>query len=61
MAQGLTNRQIAERLVISPRTAGVHVTHILEKLGLHTRAQVAVWAATHGLHQPPTTRHAGGR
>jgi non-specific serine/threonine protein kinase len=49
IAQGLSNRQIAARLVITPATAGVHVVHILNKLGMHTRAQVAVWAAAHGL------------
>jgi non-specific serine/threonine protein kinase len=45
LARGLTNRQIAERLVISPATVGVHVEHIFFKLGLHTRAQLAAWIA----------------
>jgi DNA-binding NarL/FixJ family response regulator len=49
VARGLTNRQIAERLVISERTADNHVTNILNRLGLDNRAQVAVWAAEHGL------------
>ena len=49
VAQGRTNRQIAERLVISERTADNHVTNILNRLGLDNRAQVAVWAAEHGL------------
>jgi non-specific serine/threonine protein kinase len=44
VAQGLTNRQIAERLVISARTADRHVSNILAKLGLATRAQVAAWS-----------------
>jgi non-specific serine/threonine protein kinase len=47
IARGLTNRQIAERLVISERTADGHVANILGKLGLKTRAQVAVWAVEH--------------
>jgi DNA-binding CsgD family transcriptional regulator len=49
IAHGLTNRQIAERLVITEGTAANHVVHILGKLGYHSRAQVAVWAAEHGL------------
>ena len=44
IAQGLTNKEIAERLVIADRTAEAHVTHLLAKLGLRSRAQAAVWA-----------------
>jgi len=43
IAEGLTNRQIAERLFIAERTAESHVEHILNKLGLHSRTQVATW------------------
>jgi DNA-binding NarL/FixJ family response regulator len=46
VAEGLTNRQIAERLVISERTAQNHVQHILTKLGFTTRAQIAAWSTT---------------
>ena len=49
IGQGLTNRQIAEALVIAEGTAANHVKHILNKLVLSSRAQVAVWAAEHGL------------
>ena len=49
LARGLTNRQIADELVIAERTASTHVTHILTKLGFSTRAQVAVWAVERGL------------
>lgn len=45
VAEGLTNRQIAERLYISERTAETHVAHILNKLGLNSRAQIAAWQA----------------
>ncbi|MCP2242570.1 ATP-binding protein [Lentzea aerocolonigenes] len=45
VAQGLTNKQIAARLVISQRTAEGHVENILAKLGLTTRTQVATWVA----------------
>ncbi len=43
IAEGLTNQAIADRLVISPRTAQGHVEHILAKLGFTSRAQVAAW------------------
>lgn len=48
LAQGRTNRQIAEQLVISNKTTSVHVEHILGKLDLHSRWQVADWLAAHG-------------
>ena len=44
VAEGLTNRQIAEKLFISKRTAETHIQHILNKLGVNSRAQIAVWA-----------------
>ncbi len=43
IASGMTNRQIAERLVISRRTAEGHVERILAKLGFAARSQVAAW------------------
>lgn len=43
--KGLTNREIAASLVISPRTAETHVEHILAKLGFTSRTQVAAWYA----------------
>ncbi|WP_428951477.1 ATP-binding protein [Streptomyces sp. cg35] len=49
VAQGLSNRRIAERLHISPSTAGVHVSHILAKLGATTRTQAAAIAYRQGL------------
>ena len=45
IAQGLSNKDIAGRLVISQRTVESHVQHILAKLGFSTRAQVAAWMA----------------
>ncbi len=44
VAEGLTNREIAARLFLSERTAENHVQHILTKLGLGNRSQIAVWA-----------------
>jgi DNA-binding CsgD family transcriptional regulator len=44
VGKGLSNRAIAEALVISEGTAEVHVKRILSKLGFRSRAQIAVWA-----------------
>lgn len=44
IAQGLSNRAIAEALVVTERTVEGHVSNILAKLGFHSRAQIAVWA-----------------
>jgi predicted ATPase/DNA-binding CsgD family transcriptional regulator len=52
IARGLTNRQIADELVISEMTADSHVSHILRKLGFRSRAQVATWAVERGLTPP---------
>jgi len=49
IAEGLSNRQIAARLHISPSTAGVHVSHILTKLGAATRTEAAAIAFREGL------------
>jgi DNA-binding CsgD family transcriptional regulator len=49
VADGLTNGQLADRLFISPKTAAVHVSNILAKLGLSTRAEIAAWAVRHDL------------
>jgi CRP-like cAMP-binding protein len=49
IAQGLTNREIAAVLVVTERTAATHVEHILSKLSLRSRAQVAAWTAEQGL------------
>jgi predicted ATPase/DNA-binding NarL/FixJ family response regulator/transcriptional regulator with XRE-family HTH domain len=54
IAAGLTNRQIAARLVVAERTADAHVSHILDKLGFATRSQIAVWAATRRTGSSPT-------
>lgn len=47
VAEGLTNKQIAERLVISERTAETHVEQIRSKLGFRSRTQIAAWVAQH--------------
>jgi len=52
IARGLSNRGIATKLSIAERTAISHVEHIMNKLGLHSRAQIAAWAVRHGLDVP---------
>jgi DNA-binding NarL/FixJ family response regulator len=49
VARGLTNRDIADRLVLSVRTVEVHVDHVLTKLSFRTRTQLAAWAYEEGL------------
>ncbi len=49
IAQGLTNKEIAEKLFISENTARNHVSRILDKLGLARRSEAAAFAAQHGL------------
>ena len=49
IAEGASNRQIAEALVVSERTARTHVSAILSKLGLVSRTQAALWAVREGL------------
>jgi DNA-binding NarL/FixJ family response regulator len=53
VARGLTNREIAETLVISQRTAENHLQHVLNRLGLRSRAQVVAWAIEHGFAKGP--------
>ncbi len=49
VAEGLTNNQIAERLVISPKTVDTHRTHVMDKLNLHSRAELVKYAMRRGL------------
>lgn len=55
VARGLSNRQIADQLVISERTARTHVSNILSKLGLASRTQAALWAIREGIAPAPST------
>jgi DNA-binding NarL/FixJ family response regulator len=58
LARGLSNKQIAQRLVISPKTAGNHVEHIYAKIDASNRAMASLFALQHGLlpeeELPPT-------
>jgi HD-GYP domain-containing protein (c-di-GMP phosphodiesterase class II) len=49
LARGLSNKQIAERLVITPKTAGNHIEHIYAKIDASSRAAAALFAVQHGL------------
>jgi DNA-binding NarL/FixJ family response regulator len=49
LARGMTNKQIAARLVVSPRTVQHHVAHIYPKIGRRSRAGAALFAMEHGL------------
>jgi DNA-binding NarL/FixJ family response regulator len=61
VARGLSNRAIARELVITEATAERHLGHVYAKLGLASRAQLAVWALEHGLGPggPPAPQRPG--
>jgi DNA-binding NarL/FixJ family response regulator len=54
VAQGLSNQQIADSLVISERTARTHVSNILSKLGVASRTQAALLAIREGIAPAPS-------
>jgi non-specific serine/threonine protein kinase len=54
LMRGRSNREIADELVVTRKTAEAHVGHILTKLGLTNRVQIAAWAYDHGLAAPDT-------
>ena len=49
LAEGRTNEQIADGLFMSPKTASVHVSRIITKLGVANRTEAAAYAHRHGL------------
>ena len=56
VAQGRSNREIADHFVISEKTVKTHVGHALAKLGLKDRTQLAIYALKHGLAGEATER-----
>jgi two-component system nitrate/nitrite response regulator NarL len=49
VAEGKSNKEIAQALKVTERTVEFHVSNILSKLGLTSRVEAAVWAKEHGL------------
>ena len=49
LARGMSSQQIAERLVISRKTASNHIEHIYAKIGVSNRAMASLFATRHGL------------
>jgi HD-GYP domain-containing protein (c-di-GMP phosphodiesterase class II) len=49
LARGMSGRQIAKQLVVTPKTAGNHIEHIYAKIGVSSRAAAAMYAVQHGL------------
>jgi DNA-binding NarL/FixJ family response regulator len=52
LAQGMSDREIAEELSLSPRTVGGHVTHLLGKLGVDSRTAAVAYALRHRVVDP---------
>jgi HD-GYP domain-containing protein (c-di-GMP phosphodiesterase class II) len=55
LARGQTNKQIAQRLVVAPKTVSSHVEHIYVKIGCSSRAGAGLFAMEHGLLHTPAT------
>jgi len=53
LAQGLSNKEIAARLVISSKTVGTHVEHVYAKINASSRATASLFAVQHGLLPDP--------
>ena len=55
VVRGLSNKEIGEQLVISPKTAGNHVEHIYAKIGATNRQRASLFAIKHGLMASDTS------
>jgi DNA-binding NarL/FixJ family response regulator len=60
VAEGLTNKEIARRLIVTENTVKTYVTSLFNKLGVDSRAQAVAVAAHDGLLSAVTTRASGG-
>ena len=52
VARGFLNKEIAQRLEITPKTVGNHIEHIYMKIGVSNRAAASLFATEHGLLAP---------
>jgi DNA-binding CsgD family transcriptional regulator len=59
VTRGLSNREIADELVVTRKTAEAHISHILNKLGLSSRVQIATWGLRRGLEAREANRPPG--
>ena len=53
LASGLSQKEIAQNLIISPKTVGTHIQRILSKLEVHSRAEAVAAAYQRGIVEPP--------
>jgi two-component system response regulator NreC len=53
IAEGYTNREIADQLVVSPSTVHSHCTNLMQKLNIHTRHELVAYARRQGLIRDP--------
>lgn len=51
LSKGMSNQELAEALVVSPKTVHNHLYNIYSKLGVNSRSEAIVWAIEHGFHQ----------
>ncbi len=51
VTEGLSNREIAARLALTPEAVSNEIAHMFRALGLFSRLQIAVWTMEHGLHR----------
>jgi DNA-binding CsgD family transcriptional regulator/tetratricopeptide (TPR) repeat protein len=58
IAQGMTNAEIGEQIFVSPKTVSAHVEHILAKLGVARRTEIAAWTSTIALSEDRADRPA---
>jgi len=61
VAEGESNREVAQRLALAEDTVKHHISNIFDKLGVSNRAELAAYAASHGLAEPPSPSDTGHR
>jgi DNA-binding NarL/FixJ family response regulator len=61
VAAGASNREVAQRLSLAEDTVKHHISNVFDKLGVSNRAELAAYAASHGLTEPPSPPDEGSR